>query len=85
DDSEVNGINARGQVVGLCSGLHADGNQGADAAFCLRGKRLELLSRLLPKAPGYPLKSAVGINDQGEIAANALRGAQSHALLLTSH
>jgi probable HAF family extracellular repeat protein len=83
DESSAHGINGRGQVVGLCSGLQVDGNRGADAAFCLCGDRLELLRHLLPQAQGYLLKSADSINDRGEIAANAVSGMRSHALLLT--
>ena len=82
--SGASGINAQGQIVGSCSGLLVDGNNGAEAAFYLQEDRLALLRRLLPKAPGYSLKEAIGINDRGDIAVNATSGTHCHALFITS-
>ena len=53
--------------------------------FIDSGGTLQNLNNLIPAGSGYQIQSATGINDNGQIVANANDTAtgQQHALLLT--
>jgi probable HAF family extracellular repeat protein len=56
-------------------------------AFVESAGTLQNLNNLIPAGSGYQIESATGINDNGQIVANATDTAtgQTHALLLTPH
>jgi probable HAF family extracellular repeat protein len=66
-------VNASGVIVG--------------GQFVYSGGTLQNLNNLIPAGSGYQIQSATGINDNGQIVANATDTAtgQTHALLLAPH
>ncbi len=75
------GINSAGQVVGHSSTT----GDAAQHAFFFDGTTLFDLNNLIPAASGLIITSASGINDLGQIAADAvfLATGERHAVLLT--
>lgn len=73
--SQANKINSLGQIVG---------NSGDHAILWSDGKVLDL-NNLVPGLSGWTLEDAVDINDQGQIAVNAINvgGSIREAFLLT--
>ena len=67
------GINNRGHIVG--SSNHLSG-------FIWRGKRMESLNALIDPASGWDITTPVAINDAGQIAAVATRGAVRYTVRL---
>ena len=61
--SSACGINDRGQVVGDCYNLDADGDVTAETAFLYSNGTMTNLGTL----PGYTCSSAYGINDSGQV------------------
>jgi probable HAF family extracellular repeat protein len=55
--------------------------------FACTGGTLQNLNTLILAGSGYQIQNATGINDNGQIVANATDTAtgQQHALLLTPH
>ena len=56
--------------------------------FVYNSGTLQNLNNLIPAGSGYQIQSATGINDNGQIVANATASGnpyQQHALLLTPH
>ena len=76
DDITVKDINNNGQIVGSCSfGFNSR------AFIWYDGNMLDLNDLIDPNSD-WVLTSAVGINDKGEIACNAIRNSQPQAVLL---
>ena len=75
--SLANAINASGEVVGYS--LTA-GNTEQDAFLDRNGSMIDLNSLIAPAA-GWMIINATGINDAGQIAADAIMQGQEHDLL----
>lgn len=71
--SEGAGINCRGHVVGRSSAL---------SGFIYRGKRMQSLNALIDPARGWNITGPVAINNNGQIAATAVRGGVQYAVRL---
>jgi probable HAF family extracellular repeat protein len=81
DVSRAFDINELGQVVGMSGVL--DEAPGIDHAFLYEGGTMLDLNDLIPPESGWILKSAVAINDLGQIAGTGSLGGPDRAFLLT--
>jgi probable HAF family extracellular repeat protein len=75
--SAVYGVNASGQLVGICGG---DRNLALLWTSAHHGQNL---NNLIPPSSGWLLNAAYGINNSGQIVASGTINGQTHAALLT--
>lgn len=78
EDAYARGINASGVVVG-----ETWGTSGLTRAFVGSNSGLQDLNRHIPPDTGWNLRSAVGINDSGQIVGTGDLGGFWHTYLLT--
>jgi probable HAF family extracellular repeat protein len=82
-ESVANAINNNGVIVGLTYELEKSGNAGFHA-FIYSGGHFQDLNSLIPAGSGLVLTDATGINDKGQIVADAhnTTSGQNRAVLL---
>jgi probable HAF family extracellular repeat protein len=69
-ESVANAINNNGVIVGSTRELEKSGSAGFHA-FIYSGGHFQDLNRLIPAGSGLELTDATGINDKGQIVADA--------------
>lgn len=77
ENTDARAINNHNQIVGETWAF------GLTRAFILHGGQIEDLNDFVPPDTGWDLRSATGINDEGQIAGSGVLGGFFHSYLLT--